>query len=191
MESNRVQKMEVRLRQLRSMSVVGLVVSAPAALLAIVLMASSLTKPQLSSERLYYFSKLTGRIGFGSIFLGLSLSLILNSLARQLPLIHDCLRADFNRHRRLLSAFAAVVVILMATTLIPGFTFVHPSGNVWLSTSRAGTREVSELVARQYMWLLVRFSALFLALFAGSIGFESASILRSAKRVDSNVMTHN
>lgn len=173
--------METRLWLLRCGALVGLAASVPAALLAIALFFASLAHPQIELERLYDLSMFVSWTAFGSIFFGLSLSLALNSISRPLRLVHDRLRADFGRYRPLLSICGSAIVILLAITLILGFTFVHHSGSVWTSTSRAGTQEIPDVVARIYMWRLARFSSLLLLLSAGSVGFESASIFKAAR----------
>jgi hypothetical protein len=61
--------------------------------------------------------------------------------------------------------------------------YVHPEGNKWISTGRAGPWTVSEQVARRYLWNEVEWS--FLIIFGGSslIALTTRSIAQDARSV--------
>ena len=87
-------------------------------------------------------------------------------------------------------AWAVVWVIWFAVFLHVFLTpvrYVHPEGNVWISTGRAGPSPVSEQMARRYLWSEMEWSFLIifggtslLALASGSVGDQARSLESTA-----------
>jgi hypothetical protein len=71
-------------------------------------------------------------------------------------------------------------VVCLHVFLTPS-RYVHPEGNAWISTGRAGPLAVSEQVARRYLWSEMEWS--FLIVFGGSsfLALASRSVLQQAR----------
>lgn len=169
---------ESRFPLLRYLSLLVVSMSWLATLLAVITLLVSFTRPEWGTIGLFEVSVIVFRTGFVSIFAAIGIGAGSSYLLRSKRELRSRFEKQFGRFRVVLKTIVAIAALLMAVTLIQGFTFVKLSNGKWISTSRAGSREIPEIVAREYFWRLIRFSSLFLFVSSCSTGFQSASILR-------------
>ncbi|HKW62469.1 MAG TPA: hypothetical protein VJN89_08000 [Candidatus Acidoferrum sp.] len=169
---------EPRLLLLRYLSVLVVGLSLLATALAVIALLVSFVRPEWDTMRLLEMSTIAFRVGFGSIFAAIGAGAGLSYLLRPKGELSSRFEKQFARYRAALKVIVAAAGLLMAVTLIQGFTFVKVSANKWISTSRAGSHEVSGIMAREYFWRIIRFSSLFLVVSSSVLGFESTGILR-------------
>ena len=166
--------------ELKRVAVVGLcLVSGLAGLCAIGVLTFSFLKPSEDIARLYQIARSLFRLGLGSIFVSLAVSIFLEYVFTSDRRFHDVLRSEYARRKPMLKVALALAAVMMAATLIQGFTLVRPSEGRWVSLSRAGSHEITESTAREYLWRLVTFSSLLLTVSSFSLFFQSTSVLHA------------
>jgi hypothetical protein len=77
-----------------------------------------------------------------------------------------------------------ILLIIFLHVFLTPTRYVHPEGNAWISTGRAGSFAVSEEVARRYLWSEVEWS--FLIAFGGSslLALASKTVVRQTRSTE-------
>jgi hypothetical protein len=169
---------EPHLPLLHYLSVLVIGLSWPAAALALIALLVSFVEPEWDAMRLLEMSSIAFRVGLASIFVAIGAGAGLSYLVRSKGELTSRFEKESARYRAALKVVGATAALLMAVTLIQGFAFVKLSSGKWISTGRAGSREISEIVAREYIWRLIRSSSLFLLASSFATGLQSTGILR-------------
>ena len=132
-----------RSRLLRYLSLLVVSVSGLAASFAIITLLVSFIRPEWGAIGLYKISGIVFRVGFASIFAAIGIGAASSYLLRSKGELSSGFEKQFGRYSAVLKAVAAIAALVMAVTLIQGFKFVKLSSGKWISTIRAGSREIS------------------------------------------------
>ena len=154
--------MSDHLRLVRRLSaglfVVSLVISV-FTLATFVLLAGLVLQGKIDAKFLFWLTSATNPAGFaflaGYLVLGIGLGVLCKR--KLIPM-------RFTGGGIWKIAWVICLGVFLHTILTPS-RYVHPEGNAWVSTGRAGRWPVSEEVAKRYLWSEVEWS--FLVIFGG------------------------
>lgn len=108
-------------------------------------------------DQLSRLSGLVNDTAFYGVFVVLASIFGLNRFLDDLPAVRDGAITIARQYARFVAICMGVLAILAIwTMMIPRFTYVHCLGGKWISTSRTGSKEVPESVARHFLWLILR-----------------------------------
>ena len=141
-------------------------ISIPLAAGAILMIGASLTRSQIPILQLYGISSRVQIVFWASLVLAFVWTLSLAALVKKLPGLEDRAAAAGKDVSWVTRIIALGIFIAAASSFFQGFTYVHPESHSWISTSKAGRREVTETIARDYLWLGIRFNSALILGFA-------------------------
>jgi hypothetical protein len=181
--------MNLRFQVVRLLSWLLCFLSLPAALLGVAAALASFRMPEIELTELYRWSTVGIRVGMGAIFTAVVVGWGHSWLAEPFTGVtkagNEALRRlGWSRNGWPQSLAVVMLLVLVFSSLILGVRYVHPKGNLWISTGKTGPWEVSAAVARLYLWRGIRMDAAFLlgaALILGPISWAALVGIRQVE----------
>lgn len=142
---------------------------------AFVVLGVLLFQGRINTRLLYSVAAGAHRVGF-AFLLGF---LVLNAALIFLSKLEN-VRIRLTGRYLWKAVWVICITVFLHVFLTPA-RYVHPEGNAWISTGRAGPWPVSEQVARRYLWNEIEWS--FLIVFGGSslLAVASRSVLQQTR----------
>ena len=165
--------MKPNIVRLRGVCIFVLVVCIIGVTCALAAVTVSLVRPAIELRILYRAWKALSAATFGFVAFYLEMGLTIEYLRKRAHQERSVRRFS-DRELRFLQAVAVICVALVLFSW--NALYVRPSGAVWIAVSKAGTWEIPQAEAREYLWRDMIWSAVIilgpgsaLALFARSL----------------------
>lgn len=174
---------QLRSRWLRTCLICGVAASSLLGVICAIGAAISYAEPGQETQRLYDASRWLSQTAPLVLMVFFFALLGLGMLSRRSPNLAKAAERAYTDSRKWFHVALVVALVVIVSAVLPGFTNVHPEGTKWVSTGHAGTWEIPESLARNFLWRKMRAEFGSGLVLAFVLVLATSSFLRSTRSV--------